>query len=249
MRQLTLLDMRPICPGCKQAVTVLGQWSPGDKSYLCKNCTVAYGVPIDVFAESKNCVGVGLKADMPYAPQRQRYQSLAESLIHLRRGCVMTLDKWTEAHGLPCEKDRQLRPGCKRCLNLVKYDTSVQMAAVSWAAKNGTNPALAVAHANKYDVMMVRAIRPHFNLAFPLCYRCGQLHENKSISGDATVYCQRCSDELDVEALVKNRGIFENPDDDEAILDKLHRLRRELFDRGVLPDYWYTVKRQSGATS
>ncbi len=245
MRQLTLLDMRPVCPGCKTAVPVLGQWSPGDKSYLCKNCTLRHGVPIEVFAPSGNSVGVGLNASRDYAPQRARYQSLAESLIQLRRGCVMTLDTWTEEHGLPCEKDRQLRHGCKRCLNLVKYDTRVKMAAVTWALNNGTDPALAVAHANRYDVMMVRATRPAFSLAFPLCHRCAQLHDHKSLSGDARVYCQQCDDELEVEAFVKNRGIFENPDDDEAILDKLFRLRHELFERGVLPDYWYQVKRRA----
>lgn len=242
MRQLTLIDMRPICPGCKQPASILGQWGPGDKSYLCKSCTERWGNPADLFVPHSNCVGVGLQQGTEYTQQRQRYQSLAQSLFELRRGCSLTLEAWTEERGLPCERDRQARDGCKRCMNLMKYETGVKMAAASWAAKTGTNPALAMSHANRYDPMMNRAIRPSYTLSFPLCHRCGHAPDRKSISGDARVYCQRCDDELEVESYQRNKGIFENPEDDEAILDKLHRLRRELFERGVLPDYWYTVK-------
>jgi hypothetical protein len=247
MRQLTLIDMRPICPGCKQPASFLAQWSPGDKSYLCKKCTLQWGNPDDLFVLHDNSVGVGLQQGIEYAPQRQRYQSMAESLFQLRRGCSLTLSEWTEAHGLPCERDRQARPGCKRCLNLLRYDTQVEQAARKVAAERGSNPELAVALGNRYSIMAARAYRPSYNLSFPLCRRCGQLHDRKSISGDARVYCQHCDDELEVESYLKNKGIFEDPEDDEAILDKLHRLRRELFDRGVLPDYWYTTKEKLNA--
>jgi hypothetical protein len=53
-------------------------------------------------------------------------------------------------------------------------------------------------------------------------------------------HCQRCEDELAVEALHRLRGIFDN-DDAEAILDRLYRSHRDLFERGILPDYWFAL--------
>jgi len=84
-------------------------------------------------------------------------------------------------------------------------------------------------------------------MAFPVCERCGQVHNNRiEWNGNPATYCVRCEDEIAVETHYKNRQIFRDHDgtplDDEGILDKLATYRRELFIRGVLPNYWYMLK-------
>lgn len=43
-----------------------------------------------------------------------------------------------------------------------------------------------------------------------------------------------------VEALWRNRGLF-GADDPESVLDRLYRAFPDLFERGVLPDYWFEL--------
>lgn len=77
----------------------------------------------------------------------------------------------------------------------------------------------------------------------PVCRRCGQAHSR--MWNDGTNYwttCQRCEDELRVEALYQVRGVFgPDRDDPEAIMDRLVKGWPEVFERGVLPDYWYAL--------
>lgn len=81
-------------------------------------------------------------------------------------------------------------------------------------------------------------------IGFPVCDRCGSIHDRFSPDlGDYRQYCQACDDKNSVEALYRNKGIF-GGDDVETILDRLHNAFKELFDRGVLPDYWYELIRQ-----
>jgi hypothetical protein len=86
-------------------------------------------------------------------------------------------------------------------------------------------------------------------MRWPVCDRCGGVHdryyEMLPGEGDYRTHCQRCDDELAVEALWRHRGIF-GGDDPESILDRLYRSQRELFERGVLPDYWYKLRERSG---
>ena len=76
-------------------------------------------------------------------------------------------------------------------------------------------------------------------LSMPVCERCGKAHDNWII-GDYSSYCQRCNDELSAESLYGMRKIF-GDDDIETILDRVYRSHKELFERGVLPDYWFKL--------
>jgi hypothetical protein len=76
-------------------------------------------------------------------------------------------------------------------------------------------------------------------LSMPVCERCGRLHDNWNI-GDYGAYCQRCDDELHAETLFKMRKIFAG-DDVETIMDRIYISHRGLFERGVLPGYWFKL--------
>lgn len=81
-------------------------------------------------------------------------------------------------------------------------------------------------------------------LAMPVCPRCGLPHVRMytSLAGvvDYETHCQRCDDELSVETLWRLRRIWGNADV-EDLLDKFYKRSPELFERGVLPDYWFTL--------
>lgn len=77
-------------------------------------------------------------------------------------------------------------------------------------------------------------------LSIPVCDRCGHAHDHWHIS-DYAAYCQRCDDELAVEVYWRGKGTILIGDDEE-ILDRLHRIAPELFERGVLPDYWFALR-------
>lgn len=79
--------------------------------------------------------------------------------------------------------------------------------------------------------------------SMPICERCGQVHDHKSLV-DYAAYCQRCDDELSVERYLEM--LAHRQMDDETALDHLYQYRRELFDRGVLPDFYYIVKLRKG---
>jgi hypothetical protein len=84
-------------------------------------------------------------------------------------------------------------------------------------------------------------------MEFPLCLRCGQIHGRViEHNGFPSTYCHRCDDELAVESFYRNRTIFEGAED-EAILDRLYKSMRRLFEHGVLPDYWYVLKQREDA--
>lgn len=78
----------------------------------------------------------------------------------------------------------------------------------------------------------------------PYCERCGSAHSRlyEMLPGRVDYWskCQRCADEESVEALWRHRGIF-GDDDVETILDRIYKSHRELFERGVLPDYWFKL--------
>jgi hypothetical protein len=73
----------------------------------------------------------------------------------------------------------------------------------------------------------------------PVCHRCGHVHDRILIYTYAT-YCQRCDDEWTVEMFFESRDSFFKGDDEDA-LDRLQRSHPDLFERGILPDYWFTL--------
>ncbi len=89
-------------------------------------------------------------------------------------------------------------------------------------------------------------------LAMPVCPRCGLPHARlfTSLAGvvDYETYCLRCDDELSVETLWRMRRIWGELDV-EDLLDKLFKRSPELFERGVLPDYWFELMRKEASCS
>lgn len=74
---------------------------------------------------------------------------------------------------------------------------------------------------------------------FPECLRC------KSMNGYP--YCQRCEDEMNVEGVYRiwRAGMREEwGEESEDVLDVLFnkiKSLKDVFDRGVLPDYWFRL--------
>lgn len=81
-------------------------------------------------------------------------------------------------------------------------------------------------------------------LSLPVCRRCGRAHNRHTLGGLVADICERCEAEESVETYFRLRGIFGDADA-EAVLDRLYASRPDLFDVGVLPDYWFELERAS----
>jgi hypothetical protein len=235
---------RPICMGCKQQRAILGQWAPARNLYLCRDCMARHSPPADVFVYHDNRIGVGLRQEREFAKEREQYHSRLHALEELDKGCIYTVADIDEHDNLPCMVDNDLftlahfgngtglgwqRPidasgcrfDCPRCRNRLRYIVQAQREVGLFKAR-----------------MHERTV---YTASLPICDRCGEVHDHKTLSGDAVAYCQRCDDLNAVESLWNNRGIFAG-DDDETILDRLQRAFPGLFERNVLPDLWFELK-------
>ena len=215
---LPTIDMRPICPACKRPANLLAQWSPGDKVFVCRDCYMKAPPPA-IFRHHTNSRGVGLIQDDDQETRLawEKYHDLVNSLDKMRRGCVYTLRDHVPGHGLPCERGgHESYWNCRLCRKEARKASQ------------------------KHKPTMWRGQIDQLNL--PVCHRCGCVHARQwtHVHGYAN-YCQQCDDKNSIEALFRNRGVFAGQDD-ETILDRLHAAFRPLFDRGVLPDYWYKLK-------
>lgn len=76
-------------------------------------------------------------------------------------------------------------------------------------------------------------------LSIPVCKRCGRPHARWVIA-DYSDYCQRCEDEMSVEALWRLYSTIFQGDPEDA-LDRIYRSHQGLFERGVLPDMWFRL--------
>jgi hypothetical protein len=104
----------------------------------------------------------------------------------------------------------------------------------------------AMTHKSKPSVVLVascRVIHP-IQLEFPICLRCGKPHTNWKISLWSN-HCQRCEDEMSVESFFDLLPKIKPGRDVEDYLDDIYRSHRGLFDRGVLPDYWFVLAAHS----
>jgi hypothetical protein len=214
-RQLSLpgVDMRPTCPLCGRAA-LLGQYSPLWPHGLCRECSCRHPYPVEIFEHSdKSGDRTGLRIKMD-APDYLREHRIAcdQMLKDAVRGYVD--DRPIVKFNLSM---RELRNPMRRS----RHDEYNQM------------------HAHAVKALSVRQISLNF------CYRCGGVHDRSyEIMTDAVDYwstCQRCEDEITVETFWRMRAIF-GGDDDETILDRVQRSHPELFERGVLPDYWYQLR-------
>ncbi|HML21860.1 MAG TPA: hypothetical protein PKD09_09440 [Aggregatilinea sp.] len=224
VQQLTLPGLEPdtrlYCPLCGKPATLFGQFSPVLPWGVCRDCCIQYPYP-DVFVPStrRNADKNPLMID-PDAPYELRERR-------------MWLDEMLRCAIDPSRADRPI----------VKYNLS---------GLEIRNP-IRRSKAHQYQAWHKSAMKALEvrQMQMPVCERCGKPHDRlyKMRPGQFDYWstCQRCADELSVEALHRLRAIF-GQDDDETILDRLYQSHQDLFERGVLPDYWFKLhpKAQQG---
>lgn len=205
------------CPLCGEIATLFGQFSPHMPWFVCKKCSEEHPYPVDLFIPStrRNKDKEPLMID-PNAP-------------HKKRELRIQLDEM-----LRCAVDptRIERPIIKYNLSglEIRYPIRRSKAHIF----NKWSKAAAISRAN-------------IQMTMPLCHRCGRAHDRKYkllVQEDGPVdywtKCQRCADEESVETFWRLKGIF-GGDDVESILDRIQKSHPELFEREVLPNYWYTL--------
>lgn len=208
---LPTVDLRPLCTICKQPADLLGQYSPLYPHKVCRACAEKDPYPVDA---------------LEFDPQHKdrsglRVRKDAPSSLRESR---MWLDQWI----VDCARKKwDDRPFYK--FNL----TALQL-------RNGIRRG-----ANRQTIGEWRMQRAawhieHTQNTLPVCYRCGCAHHVQHSDGSYAERCQRCTDQEAVEALWRNRGLF-GADDPESVLDRLYRAFPDLFERGVLPDYWFEL--------
>lgn len=248
---LPLFETRQVCMGCKKPMQILGQWSPGNVARLCKECSIKHPVPMQIFAYGYKGRAVTIRRDITEAEQTLLdYHVSMENVLHrLKAGCPYTLDEmlhseeYENSFELPCEvPGHEPRFDCLSCrrrfrnvLELAKYqritpkqaDTMIregvgrQLLYARWAADAKIN-------------------NRHWQELLPVCHRCDKPHSHVDSEGHYCSLCQRCEDERAVESLM-NLMKLHHGNDHEAALDRLHKVFAELFERGVLPDYYYQL--------
>lgn len=230
------MDMRPRCPICGQPSAMLAQWTPYRPWFVCRTCALAAPYPLGIFERATARHSKTAQLD-GWAVRRDADSQLLNRRValetHLQlavRGC-----KLANGQGWPTNVDALLacqKPGYQDLSCPVCRETSNPFyRAAGW---------LSFGRSAREQGRSVQA-------CLPVCERCGRAHDHtSSLDGLPWHRCQRCDDELGVEALWRNRAIF-GADDDENILDRLYRAHRALFDRGVLPGYWYQLRLQERA--
>ena len=78
-----------------------------------------------------------------------------------------------------------------------------------------------------------------YQLRMPICKRCGKLH-TVFLEFAYSALCQDCHDRWIVETFTLSAAAQRMTD--EQALAFLQQRRPELFDRGVLPDYFLTTR-------
>lgn len=223
---LPFIDLRPFCPVCKQHADELVQAYPiTPRLRLCHGCYDRLNITMDAFEVSP---AGEIRFKIPMDDQevlslwkaKERVQMVKHALQRLTAGCVLAIDDIPANLDLPCGN----RPNCPKCRRDAQYSAGIR----------------------QQTVRHNRGLPP-MTMAFPVCERCGRVHDNRiEWNGNPATYCVRCEDEIAVEMHYKNRQIFRDDKgnllDDEGILDKLATHRTELFTRGILPNYWYTLK-------
>lgn len=210
---LPSFDTRPICVWCGEPAHVLGQYSPLYDICVCKSCSLAEPFPVEVFEHSDKSTDKTHLRIKPDAPD------------DLRERRVMLEQALRVAAG-------RLAPD---------WYTRVTKVNISFRTLRNT---FRGGHVD-YDKMMqqARIQNANWQVQLPECKRCGCVHDRRYESGeqvDFFSHCQRCDDEMRVEALFRHRAIF-GDDAVEAILDRLQAAHPQLFERGLLPDLWFSL--------
>lgn len=204
------------CPICNRPARLFGQYTPLMPWGVCRECSIKHPYPVELFIPStrRNADKEPLMIDP--SPEQSKLRELRVGLDEMLRCAV--------------DPTRIERP-------IVKYNLS---------GLELRNP-IRRSRAKYFNAAMFRAKQAlqTNQMHMPLCPRCGHAHDRfyelMPGHGDYKQHCQHCDDELVVETFWNMRGIF-GADDDESILDRIQRSHPELFERGVLPDFWFQLK-------
>lgn len=209
------------CAVCQQPAQLLGQYAPHMPHFVCKSCAEKNPYPIHVFVENtRNPESFPLMIDPAASSEdREKRMWLDEMVKWAARG-VDDLDS--------------LPPVTKYNLSGLELRNPIRRSKV---VKFRAMSAAHVASRRLVDAVGVQ-------IDLPICTRCGCVHDHayEMYPGHIAykAKCQRCDDESAVEALFRNRGVF-GKDDDEGALDRMQVAFPELFERGILPDYWFIL--------
>lgn len=232
------LDMRQLCPGCKKPASVLGQWMPGNKAFLCRTCIEQYPMPDVLERADHKKAGLIVRREMTpeLMAERERMVSMENSLYRLRRGCIYTFNEWSRSSGLPCEAlDFTPFRDCPLCVKELRNYTRRQRhepESLAWLKRS--------------QPRMLTTTHGWVNqLPMPICEVCGQAHDHTytHVQGYAAK-CQACEDEAAVQSFWRCRAIF-GGDDPEVILDRIQKSHPGLFERGLLPDRWFELMQEA----
>lgn len=223
MNQLTLpgfaITEEYTCPLCQQPGTFFGQYSPLFPWGVCRECSIKYPYPVELFVPStrrnKDKEPLMIDPAPEMAEARERRVQFDEMLR-----CAV-------------DPSRLERP-------IVKYNLN------GLELRHPIRRSKAVQY-NRWHAQAVHSLSFR-QASLPICNRCGCSHDRsyEMMPGmvDYWSTCQCCADEIAVESFWSHKGIFGN-DDDETILDRIQRSHPELFERNILPDYWFQLKGKS----
>lgn len=208
------------CPLCREVRTLFGQYSPIQDWWVCRECSIAHPYPVELLVPSTR-------------RNRGREPLMIDPAAEFsaQRDLRMELDEM-----MRCAYDPQ-----RADLPVAKYNVT------GLALRHGVRRSR-MQQLNNMARQAAAAARAPQQMRLNYCERCGCAHDRHYVFRDGQMdywsRCQRCEDEVAVEALYRVRAIF-GDDDAETILDRIQRSQPELFERGVLPDYWYQLARAS----
>lgn len=209
------------CPCCDRPAWLLGQYDPtSERSWICKQCSEAYRYPVEML-EGNITGDWKLKKDVT----REQLNLRAENTAYVY--------------------DRVIKRNKRSLIKHYEYLMTGVMSFIAdlpeelqryWERQLRRTHQINVKRSNA-------KLSPTIQMTMPLCVRCGNVHNRRFYDGHGDYFsrCQHCDDEFSVEAIFRHRGIFGN-DDDETILDRIQKSHPQLFERGVLPDYWYELR-------
>lgn len=208
-----------ICPLCHQPAQLFGQYSPLMPWGVCRECSIKYPYPDNLFIPStrrnNDHEPVMIDPSPDKAADREQRVMLEEMLR-----CAI-------------DPSRIERPIVKYNINGLELRNPVRRSRMRQLGTMMQN----ARHSLTYR-----------QVSLPTCQRCGCVHSRyyETLPGVGDYYskCQRCADEESVEAFWRMRRIF-GQDDDESILDRIYKSHPELFERGIMPDYWFVLKGKS----
>ena len=231
MRPRNRIGERPLpgitpqcCPMCDEPTMLLGQYEPTSNRYwICADCSRTQRYPVDMLI---------VTADGDW--------TLAKGITNEQLAYRVDVANCVHDAVVGRRKRSQIAFYKHLMVGVLSFIADLpEHLQVYWERQlTATHQWVAVGKATQE---LSRTIQ----LQIPLCERCGCSHNRRYEHGytNFMLYCQKCDDELSVEAFFNHKGIF-GDDDDEQILDRIYRSHREVFERGVLPTYWYELKQK-----